>query len=76
MKKVIILFSLLLSINSAFSQGENFDTMLKKIAAEQDENTRIDLINHFFQAQLILTRYWICKMPKIFCCNHKKTKTK
>src|ERR1035437_2683869 len=50
MKKVIILFSLLLSINAAFSQGENFDTMLKKIAAEQDDNTRIDLINHFFSS--------------------------
>jgi len=50
MKKVIILFSLLLSINAAFSQGENFDTMLKKIAEEKDDNTRIDLINHFFSS--------------------------
>ena len=47
MKKVIILFSLLLSINAAFSQSEGIDTMLQKIAAEKDDNTRIDLINDF-----------------------------
>jgi hypothetical protein len=48
MKKILILFGLLLSINTAFSQSENFDTMLQKIAAEKDDNTRIDLINDFF----------------------------
>src|ERR1035437_5737807 len=48
MKKTIILMSILLSINVSFSQSENIDTMLKKIALEKDDNTRIDLINDLF----------------------------
>jgi hypothetical protein len=48
MKKVIILFSFLLSINTAFSQSENIETMLQKIAAEKNDNTRIDLINDMY----------------------------
>ncbi|MCX6225545.1 MAG: hypothetical protein NTV01_12480 [Bacteroidia bacterium] len=48
MKKTIILFSLLLSINPVFSQSGNIDTMLQKIAAEKDDNIRIDLINDLY----------------------------
>jgi tetratricopeptide (TPR) repeat protein len=48
MKKIIIFLSFLFSINASFSQSENIDTMLKKIAAEKDDNTRIDLINDFY----------------------------
>jgi len=47
MKKLIILFGFLVCINSAFSQIEGFDTMLKKIAAEENDNIRIDLIIDF-----------------------------
>lgn len=48
MKKILILFSCLFSINPVFSQSDNIDTMLKRIAAEKDENIRIDLIVGFF----------------------------
>jgi hypothetical protein len=44
MKKIIILFGFLISIHAAFSQSEDFDAMLQKIATEKDDNTRIDLI--------------------------------
>jgi hypothetical protein len=47
MKKIIILFGFLVSINNAFSQSMDFDAMLKKIAAEKNDNARIDLINNF-----------------------------
>jgi tetratricopeptide (TPR) repeat protein len=50
MKKILILFGLLLSITTVFSQSENFDTMLQKIAAEKDDNNRIDLIINFFSS--------------------------
>ncbi|MCX6162276.1 MAG: hypothetical protein NTV87_13205 [Ignavibacteriae bacterium] len=46
--KIIILFSLLLSINTAFSQNDSIDIKLQKISAEKDDNTRIDLINNLF----------------------------
>jgi tetratricopeptide (TPR) repeat protein len=44
-KKTIIFFFLLVSIHSAFSQSDSIDIKLRKIAAEKDDNTRIDLIN-------------------------------
>jgi adenylate cyclase len=47
MKKIIILFGFLVCINAIFSQSENIDTMLQKIASEKDDNTRIDLINDY-----------------------------
>jgi len=47
MKKIIILFGFLLSIITAFSQSENIDIMLQKIAVEKDDNIRIDLIRDF-----------------------------
>lgn len=37
--------SLLLSHQAAFSHNENIDPILQKIAAENEDNTRIDLIN-------------------------------
>jgi len=52
MKKLLILFSLLVSINMAFSQSENIDTLLKKIATEKDKNVSIDLIIEFFARTL------------------------
>ena len=48
MKKIIILFGFLLSLTTAFAQSENIDTILKKIAAEKDDDTRIDLINDLY----------------------------
>lgn len=47
MKKIIILFGFLVCINTAFSQSEDFESMLNQIASEKDDNTRIDLINDF-----------------------------
>jgi hypothetical protein len=47
MKKFTILLSIFVSINTAFCQKGNVDAMLKKIAAEKDDNIRIDLINAF-----------------------------
>jgi tetratricopeptide (TPR) repeat protein len=43
-KRVLILFSFLLSIQTAFSQNEKIDSIVKKIAAEKDDNARIELI--------------------------------
>jgi len=36
----------------AFSQSENIDTLLKKIATEKDKNVSIDLIIEFFARTL------------------------
>lgn len=49
-KRVLIFFCLLLSINTAFSQIENIDIMLQKIAGEKDDNIRIDLINDLYSS--------------------------
>jgi hypothetical protein len=45
MRKIIIIFSLLVSSYTAFSQSDSIDIKLQKIAAEKDDNIRIDLIN-------------------------------
>ena len=47
-KKIIILFSLLVSSHTAFSQSDSINIKLQKIAAEKDNNTRIDLINDLY----------------------------
>ena len=44
MKKILTLFSLLLSIHTVSSQSVNIDTFLQKFAAEKDDNARIDLM--------------------------------
>ncbi len=44
MKKIIILFYLLVSIQTVFSQSQYTDSILKKIAVEKDDNMRIDTI--------------------------------
>jgi len=44
MKKILFLFSFLLSLQTAFSQNAGIDTMLQKIAVEKDDNMRIDII--------------------------------
>ena len=46
MRKLIILFSFFLSVSTAFSQNDSTDMKLQIIAAEKDDNTRIDLINN------------------------------
>jgi hypothetical protein len=46
MKKIIIFLTLLLSIQTAFSQSEKIDSILQKIAAEADDDARINLINN------------------------------
>lgn len=43
-RRVLILFSFLLSIQNALSQNEKIDSILKRIVAEKDDNTRIELI--------------------------------
>ena len=48
MKKILILFGFIISIHAVFSQSEDLDSMLKKIAAEKNDNTRIDLINDLY----------------------------
>ena len=48
MRKLIILFSFLVTVNPVFSQSESIDSMLQKISAEKDDNTRIDLIVESF----------------------------
>lgn len=55
MKKTVTLFCfvasmLLIAIGTAFSQNAGIDSMLQKIAAEKDDNTRVDLILDFFAA--------------------------
>lgn len=46
MRKVLFLFTLVLSMHTAFSQTTGIDSMLLKIAAEKDDNKRIDTIYH------------------------------
>ena len=48
MKKIIYLFCFLISINAAFSQSDSIDFKLQNIAAEKDDNKRVDLINDLF----------------------------
>ena len=50
MKKISILFSLFFCITIVFSQSENIDSMLQQIAAEKDNNVRIDLINDLYSS--------------------------
>ena len=45
MKRALILLVFLLSIQTVFPQKTGIDSMLKKIAAEKDDNKRIDIIN-------------------------------
>ena len=49
MKKIIILFCFLIRIQSAFSQNAGIDGMFQKIAAEKDDNIRVDLLLEFFR---------------------------
>jgi hypothetical protein len=51
MKKILILLSLLASINAAFSQNDSTDFKLQKIFAEKDDNKRIDLIMELSNAE-------------------------
>ena len=44
MKKIMTLFCFLLSMQTAFSQNADIDSMLQKIAAEKDDGRRIDII--------------------------------
>lgn len=48
MKKIIILFYLIASIQTSFSQSINIDTTLQKIATEKDDDIRSDLILSIF----------------------------
>lgn len=50
MKKTLFIFCFSLSIQTAFNQKVNADAMLQKIAAEKDNNIRVDLIMEFFLA--------------------------
>src|SRR5262245_32191214 len=47
MKRTIIFFFFFTAMLTSFSQGA-IDAMLPKIAAEKDDNKRIDIINNFF----------------------------
>jgi tetratricopeptide (TPR) repeat protein len=46
MKKAILLFIFLLSIQIVFTQNIGIDTMLQKLVVEKDANKRIDIIYH------------------------------
>ena len=48
MKKIILLFYFIVSLQTAFSQSKNIDTTLQKIAAEKDDDKKIDLILSVF----------------------------
>jgi tetratricopeptide (TPR) repeat protein len=48
MKKIIILFCFLASIQTAFTQKLNADSIIQKIAAEKDEDKKVDLIFSFY----------------------------
>ena len=47
MKKIILLFCFIASVQTAFAQNFSIDSMLQKIAAEKDDNKRIDIIYHY-----------------------------
>ncbi len=48
MKKILLLFCFAAGLPPAFSQGRNIDTVLQKIAAEKDDDKKIDLILSVF----------------------------
>jgi tetratricopeptide (TPR) repeat protein len=48
MKKIILIFSFLISIQNAFTQRIAIESFVQKIAAEENDNKRIDLFNNFF----------------------------
>ena len=48
MKKIVLIFCFLINLQTAFSQSKNIDTTLQKIAAEKDDDKKIDLILSIF----------------------------
>jgi tetratricopeptide (TPR) repeat protein len=48
MKKTITLFCFIASIQTAFAQKLNADSIIQKIAAEKDEDKKVDLIFSFY----------------------------
>ncbi len=48
MKKIVLLIFFIVSLQTAFSQSKNIDTTLQKIAAEKDDDKKIDLILSIF----------------------------
>src|SRR4051812_13867944 len=48
MKNLLILFCLLLSVHSTFSQSVSVDSLLQKLAAEKKEDKKVDLIVSLF----------------------------
>ena len=50
MKKFIAILFFLAGIQTGFSQMQNADAVLQKIAAEKDDDTRVDLLLDFFGA--------------------------
>ena len=44
MKRILLMFTLLITIQPVFSQNAGIDNMLQKIAAEKDDNRRFDII--------------------------------
>ncbi len=47
MKKIIILFCFIASMQAAFPQTNNLDALIQKLGAEKNEAKRIDLVNVF-----------------------------
>ncbi len=52
MKKTIILFCYLISIQTVFSQSQYTDLILQKIAVENDEDKKVDLIISIWETGL------------------------
>ena len=48
MKKILLLFCFIVSLQTAFNQSQNIDTTLQKIAVEKDDDKKIDLILSVF----------------------------
>ena len=59
MKKIIAFLCFVASIQTAFAQKLNVDSILQKIAAEKDDDTRVDLLLDFFGATHYLFHYII-----------------
>ncbi len=50
MKKIIVFFSLFINMQTAFCQAGDIDGLLREIAAEKDETSRVELILQIFSS--------------------------
>ncbi len=81
MKKILIHFCFFLYIQTAFSQnlplqsiGEEIDVILQKIAAEKDENKRIDLIASIYTTRVEMNPNWVIETAQKLLEQSRKNK--